>query len=166
MSTSFDSLHQFWKSPAAKLSSVYHCQDNYFLLYLSKYMCNFLWKIRWRTNFIFFYQFRTIKWHWKLFSKNKKTTNFAETLSKAVIDLVGGTGFSILSGVEIIYYYVLKLFMSLRIPRAKRASAKNKILMSFSWRCPVQSSRTFDVLSVIEWHVESTHKNKYQFSSS
>ena len=95
------------------------------------------------------------------------------TLSKAVLDLVGGTGFSILSGVEIIYYYVLKLFMSLRIPRAKRASAKNKILMSFSWFCwdsleGVQFSldRTFDVLSVIEWHVESTHKNKCQFSSS
>ena len=53
-----------------------------------------------------------------------KTTNFAETLSKAVLDLVGGTGFSILSGVEIMYY-VLKLFMSLRISRAQRASAKN-----------------------------------------
>merc|ERR1719239_1416651 len=44
---------------------------------------------------------------------------------EAALGLVGGTmglltGFSILSGVEIIYY-VLKFFMSLRIPKAKRA---------------------------------------------
>ena len=50
---------------------------------------------------------------------------------EAALGLVGGTmglltGFSILSGVEIIYY-VLKFFMSLRIPRAKRVSAKDNI---------------------------------------
>ena len=50
---------------------------------------------------------------------------------EAALGLVGGTmglltGFSILSGVEIIYY-VLKFFMALRIPRAERVSAKNKI---------------------------------------
>ena len=50
---------------------------------------------------------------------------------EAALGLVGGTmglltGFSILSGVEIIYY-VLKFFMSLRIPGAKRAFAANKI---------------------------------------
>ena len=50
---------------------------------------------------------------------------------EAALGLVGGTmglltGFSILSGVEIIYY-LLKFFMSLRIPRAKRVSAKDNI---------------------------------------
>ena len=50
---------------------------------------------------------------------------------EAALGLVGGTmglltGFSILSGVEIIYY-ILKFFMSLRIPRAKRVSAKDNI---------------------------------------
>ena len=50
---------------------------------------------------------------------------------EAALGLVGGTmglltGFSILSGVEIIYY-VLKFFMSLRITKAKRALAKNYI---------------------------------------
>ena len=50
---------------------------------------------------------------------------------EAALGLVGGTmglltGFSILSGVEIVYY-VLKFFMSLRIPSAKRVSAKDNI---------------------------------------
>ena len=50
---------------------------------------------------------------------------------EAALGLVGGTmglltGFSILSGVEIIYY-VLKFFMALRITKAERFSAKNKI---------------------------------------
>ena len=48
---------------------------------------------------------------------------------EAALGLVGGTmglltGFSILSGVEIIYY-ILKFFMSLRVSRAKRVSPKN-----------------------------------------
>ena len=55
----------------------------------------------------------------------------AKVTMEAALGLVGGTmglltGFSILSGVEIIYY-VLKFFMSLRIPRVKRVSTKNKI---------------------------------------
>ena len=50
---------------------------------------------------------------------------------EAALGLVGGTmglltGFSILSGVEIIYY-VLKFFMALRIPKAERVSATNLI---------------------------------------
>ena len=50
---------------------------------------------------------------------------------EAALGLVGGTmglltGFSILSGVEIIYY-VLKFFMALRIPKAERVSDTNKI---------------------------------------
>ena len=48
---------------------------------------------------------------------------------EAALGLAGGTmglliGFSILSGVEIIYY-VLKFFMALRIPKAERVSATN-----------------------------------------
>ena len=57
--------------------------------------------------------------------------HYVKVTMEAALGLVGGTmglltGFSILSGVEIIYY-VLKFFMSLGISRAKRVSAKNKI---------------------------------------
>ena len=57
--------------------------------------------------------------------------HYAKVTMEAALGLVGGTmglltGFSILSGVEIIYY-VLKFFMSLRIPRVKRVTTKNKI---------------------------------------
>ena len=50
---------------------------------------------------------------------------------EAALGLVGGTmglltGFSILSGVEIIYY-LLKFFMSLRIPQVKIFSTNNTI---------------------------------------
>ena len=50
---------------------------------------------------------------------------------EAALGLVGGTmglltGFSILSGVEIIYY-LLKFFMSLRIPQVKTFSTNNTI---------------------------------------
>ena len=50
---------------------------------------------------------------------------------ETVLGLVGGTmglltGFSILSGVEIVFY-IVKFFMSLRIPSAERAPVTNKI---------------------------------------
>merc|ERR550517_1866902 len=50
--------------------------------------------------------------------------------TEAALGLIGGTlglltGFSILSGVEIIYY-LLKFFMSLKVPRAAVMSAVNQ----------------------------------------
>jgi len=64
---------------------------------------------------------------------------------ETVLGLVGGTmglltGFSILSGVEIVFY-IVKFFMSLRIPSAERAPPE--LLRSF-----VQTSGTKENCSV------------------
>ena len=69
---------------------------------------------------------------------------------EAQLGLIGGTmglltGFSILSGVEIVYF-AIKFFMSLRITRANVASKEENAAMHLCWYSYVKT--TYSVLNV------------------